>query len=86
LSVCREDKAAVISVSDRGAGIAPQHLPYLFDRFYRVESDRSSRTGGSGLGLAIAAEIAHLHGGDISVQSTPDEGATFIVNLPLAIS
>ena len=72
-----------VTISDDGPGIAPEHLSHLFERFYRVESDRSRRTGGSGLGLAIAQEIAHLHGGAINVQSQLQKGTDFIVSLPL---
>jgi two-component system sensor histidine kinase BaeS len=65
-----------------GPGIAQEHLPHLFERFYRVEADRSSQTGGTGLGLAIAHEIVRLHRGDIDVQSKPGEGVTVTVHLP----
>lgn len=71
-----------ISIRDSGPGIAAEHLPHLFDRFYRVESDRSRRTGGAGLGLAIAQEIAHLHGGHIQAQSQSQQGSVFTVFLP----
>lgn len=76
-----------IAVSDSGPGIAPQHLPHLFERFYRVESDRARQwdengQAGAGLGLALAHEIARLHGGALSVESRVGEGATFIVSLP----
>jgi heavy metal sensor kinase len=76
-----------ISVSDTGAGITAVHLPHLFERFYRVEDDRSRAGGngesGAGLGLAIAYEIARAHGGDLTVQSDAGQGATFTVQLPL---
>ncbi|HMN29936.1 MAG TPA: ATP-binding protein, partial [Caldilineaceae bacterium] len=74
-----EDWLAVI-VSDTGVGIAPEHLPHLFDRFYRVDEARS--TEGIGLGLAIALDIARAHGGDITVESTVGQGTTFCVHLP----
>lgn len=73
-----------IRIHDSGPGIPAAHLPHLFDRFYRVESDRSRRTGGAGLGLAIAQEIAHLHGGHIEAHSQPDQGSVFTVWLPAA--
>jgi signal transduction histidine kinase len=73
-----------IRVSDTGPGIAPQHLPHLFDRFYRVDGGRSRDQGGSGLGLAIAQSIAQAHGGDISVESALGVGSTFTVRLPTA--
>jgi two-component system phosphate regulon sensor histidine kinase PhoR len=74
----------IIRVSDTGAGIAPEHLPRLFDRFYRVDRGRSRAQGGSGLGLAIAQSIAEAHGGEISVESSVGVGSTFTVRLPTA--
>jgi heavy metal sensor kinase len=71
-----------ILIHNTGPGISPEHLPHLFERFYRVEADRSSQTGGSGLGLAIAHEIVLLHGGEIDVQSEPSQGVTVAVHLP----
>lgn len=70
-----------VTVSDTGIGIPAQHLPYIFDRFYRVDSSRSSE--GIGLGLAIASDIVRLHGGTITVQSEVGKGTTFVVTLPL---
>lgn len=69
-----------VAVSDTGVGIAPEHLPHIFDRFYRADAARTSH--GSGLGLAIAHAIARAHGGDISVASQPGQGTTFTVKLP----
>lgn len=79
---------AVVAVSDSGPGIPTEHLPHLFERFYRVEGDRAryleeDGQGGAGLGLAIAAEIVRVHGGRIEVESTMGEGTTFTVRLPL---
>jgi signal transduction histidine kinase len=71
-----------VTVHNTGPGIPQEHLRYLFERFYRVDGDRSSQTGGSGLGLAIAREIARLHGGDLEVQSEPGQGVTVILHLP----
>ena len=70
-----------IIVFDSGEPIPSEHLPHIFERFYRVEESRSRDSGGVGLGLAISQEIIKLHGGIISVQSQP-ENTTFIVNLP----
>lgn len=78
------DNQVQVTISDTGCGIAPEHLPHLFERFYRVESDRSRRSGGAGLGLAIAYEIAQLYGGSIAVESRQNWGTSFIVTLPLA--
>jgi heavy metal sensor kinase len=71
-----------ITITDQGPGIPPEHLPHVFERFYRVESARSRSDGGTGLGLAIAAEIARVHGGRLEVQSQPGCGTSFIVRLP----
>ena len=73
-----------IAVTDSGPGIAPEHVPHLFERFYRVETARSREVGGAGLGLAIAYEITRVHGGQLSVESRLNQGASFIVSLPCA--
>jgi signal transduction histidine kinase len=74
---------AEIEVRDTGIGIAPEALPRIFERFYRVDPARSRETGGAGLGLCIAKTIAEAHGGSIGVESTPGSGSTFTVQLPL---
>jgi signal transduction histidine kinase len=79
----RRQNQAIITVEDSGDGIAATDLPHLFERFYRVNSDRSRQTGGVGLGLAIAQAIAKAHGGQIQVQSQVGQGSTFTVRLPL---
>lgn len=71
-----------VTIRDSGAGIPPQHLPHLFERFYRVEKSRSRALGGTGLGLAIAQEIVHRHHGTISVASQPGLGTTFTICFP----
>ena len=76
--------SVTIRVSDTGYGIPDEDLPNLFDRFYRVNKDRSRATGGSGLGLAISKQIAELHGGSLSVQSEVGVGSTFDIQLPKA--
>lgn len=73
---------AEIEVRDDGIGIAPEHLPHIFDRFYRVDASRSTETGGTGLGLAICKGVAEGHGGTIRVESTVGQGTTFTVFLP----
>jgi two-component system, OmpR family, sensor kinase len=71
-----------LSVSDDGPGIPPEHLPHLWDRFYRVDPARSRAFGGSGLGLAIVQYLARAHGGAVHVTSEVGRGATFLVTLP----
>jgi signal transduction histidine kinase len=73
---------AVLKVRDTGPGIPAEHLPHIFDRFYRVDSGRSRDQGGSGLGLNIARWIAESHGGSLSVESVLGAGSTFVVRLP----
>ena len=78
-----EDASSVtVRISDTGAGIPEEDLPNLFDRFYRVNKDRSRATGGSGLGLAISKQIVDLHGGRLSARSEVGVGSTFDVWLP----
>jgi two-component system phosphate regulon sensor histidine kinase PhoR len=69
-------------VRDQGPGIAPEHLPRLFERFYRVDPGRSRKVGGTGLGLAIVKHIAQSHGGYVTLQSAPGKGSTFLIHLP----
>lgn len=69
-------------VSDTGPGIAPEHLPRLTERFYRVDRSRSRESGGTGLGLAIVKHVAQRHGGLVDVQSTPGQGSRFTITLP----
>jgi PAS domain S-box-containing protein len=73
-----------IRITDTGVGIPEEDLPNLFDRFYRVNKDRSRATGGSGLGLAISKQIVEMHGGNLSVKSEVGVGSTFDVRLPKA--
>jgi signal transduction histidine kinase len=83
VSVKEETGAAELSVADTGIGIAAEHLPHLFERFYRADPARARADGGSGLGLAIAQWIAQAHGGQISVASEFGHGSTFTVRIPL---
>ena len=71
-----------IVVRDWGAGIAPQDLPRIFERFYRADSGRGRKRGGSGLGLAIVQHIAIVHGGTVTVESVPGQGSTFTIRIP----
>lgn len=82
-----DNKFAVITIKDRGIGIKASDIPYIFNRFYRADLSRSKeKVSGYGLGLAIAKKIIERHGGNISVESKPGHGSTFIVKLPLAKS
>ena len=80
ISAASHSDHVTVAVSDTGAGIAAEHLPHLFDRFYRVDAARTAQ--GAGLGLAIAYDIAHAHGGDIAVSSQVGQGTSFTVRLP----
>ncbi len=77
------DEVAVV-VQDHGIGIPPDHIARIFERFYRVDRGRGRRTGGTGLGLSIVKNVAETHGGSVSVSSTPAEGSTFTMRLPIA--
>jgi two-component system phosphate regulon sensor histidine kinase PhoR len=72
------------SVRDTGPGIAPEHLPRLTERFYRVDRSRSRETGGTGLGLAIVKHVVQRHGGELRIESTPGAGSTFSIQFPAA--
>jgi len=79
----RMSRDAVLTVKDNGPGISAEHLPHIFDRFYRVDKARSREAGGTGLGLAIVHQLVMLHGGEIHVESEEGKGSSFIVELPL---
>ncbi|MDZ8240630.1 MAG: two-component system sensor histidine kinase RppB [Nostoc sp. ChiQUE01a] len=83
VSLERSDRYAVIQVQDTGIGISQLEQTRIFDRFYRVNSDRSRNTGGSGLGLAIAQALVQAHHGALNVQSELGQGSTFTTKLPL---
>jgi len=82
LSVTRTNSITMITVEDTGIGISKEQLPYIFNRFYRVDKSRARRQGGLGLGLAIAQSIAQLHRGKITIQSQVGVGSCFRVHLP----
>ena len=84
VSVREDEQGVAVAVRDWGRGIAPSHLPRLFERFYRVDPSRDRQAGGSGLGLAIVKHIAQAHGGYVDVDSKVDEGSTFYLHLPAA--
>ena len=79
---CNQQEVA-IKIRDYGVGIAPEHLPRLFERFYRVDKARSRKLGGTGLGLAIVKHIAQLHNGSISVESELGKGSVFTLRIPI---
>ncbi len=83
VSMEAEDGTLRFSVTDSGVGIAPEDQKHIFDKFYRAADDEVQAVSGTGLGLAIAREIARLHGGDITVESTLGKGSTFAVQLPV---
>ncbi len=82
LAARQDGDQVVIEVTDTGVGIRAEHLPHVFDRFWRAEKSRNRRTGGSGLGLAIVRNLAEAHGGTATVTSTPGVRTTFALRLP----
>ncbi len=82
LTVRPTEELVLLEVADAGPGISAEHLPHLFERFYRVDAGRSSGRGGSGLGLAIVDAIARGHGGAVSVRSAPGVGSAFTIAVP----
>jgi two-component system, OmpR family, phosphate regulon sensor histidine kinase PhoR len=78
----RQNGSDLIHVADTGEGISEQHLPRLFERFYRTDKARSRELGGTGLGLAIVKHLARLHGGEVTVVSEAEKGSIFTIELP----
>ncbi len=83
IAASQTEDCTYVEVQDHGVGIAAEHQPFIYDRFYRVESDAASRVGGSGLGLYIVNALVRAHGGSVDVHSALGEGTTFTVRLPL---
>ena len=79
----RGGEGVFLKVSDNGAGIPPEDLPHIFERFYQVDKSRHRAEGETGLGLAIAKSLVEAHGGAISAESTPGEGATLTIAIPI---
>ena len=74
--------AGRFAVQDTGEGIAPEHIPRLTERFYRVDTGRSRQRGGTGLGLAIVKHVLQSHGGELMIESQPGQGSRFICTFP----
>lgn len=83
VSLSKQNRFAFVNVEDSGIGIAPEQIPFVFDRFWRADKARTRREGGSGLGMSIASAIAQNHGGKITVTSQINVGSCFQVRLPL---
>jgi signal transduction histidine kinase len=77
-------EGVAVAVEDTGHGIEPEHLPHLFERFYRTDWARAKDAGGTGLGLPIVKEIAEAHGGTVSVTSQVEKGSIFTLHLPVS--
>ncbi len=86
IDVSRDRADIIIKVIDQGCGIGREHIPRIFERFYRVDKDRSRQSGGTGLGLAIVKHIAQAHGGSVKADSSPGKGSIFTIRLPAVCS
>ncbi|MBA3037988.1 MAG: GHKL domain-containing protein, partial [Desulfobacterium sp.] len=82
IEAAKNESGITIVFRDHGIGISPEHIPRLFERFYRVDASRSRKLGGTGLGLAIVKHIVNANGGDISVESKPGKGSSFCIHIP----
>ena len=79
-----QGQQVAVAIRDTGEGISPEHLPHVFDRFYRADQSRNRQTGGAGLGLAIVRQLVAAHGGEVRAVSTIGQGSTFTFTLPIA--
>jgi two-component system OmpR family sensor kinase len=86
VGLARNNGTAVLTVADSGPGMGDEQLAHVFERFYRADPSRARASGGAGLGLAIVAAVVDAHGGEVDAESTPGEGTSFRVRLPLATS
>jgi signal transduction histidine kinase len=84
VSAARGHGEVEVRVHDTGAGIPPEHLPHVFERFYRADRSRARATGGAGIGLAIVKELVQAHGGRVGIDSAPGRGTTVTFTLPSA--
>jgi signal transduction histidine kinase len=85
LGVEPANNGVLMRVRDTGAGIPPEQLPRIFEKFYQADNQGAAHTAGTGLGLAIAKQIVDAHGGSISCESTPGVGTTFSITLPVRV-
>jgi signal transduction histidine kinase len=81
IMIKRQGDEILIGVKDHGAGISPEHLPHVFDRFYRVDASRARKTGGNGLGLSIARTLVESFNGKLEIQSEVGEGTLVTLTL-----
>ena len=84
VTAAKNGKSVVFDVADNGPGLSREQLDHVFERFWRADSGESQAVGGTGVGLAITKSLVDLHGGSISVESEPGEGARFRFELPIA--
>jgi len=75
-----------VTVQDTGSGIDPEHIPFIFERFYRPDKSRARKTGGAGLGLAIVKQLVEAHGGEIGIQSEVGQGTTVTFTSPVTVN
>jgi two-component system OmpR family sensor kinase len=83
ITIYKKTDGIELALQDNGTGISEEHLPYLFDRFYRIDSSRARKSGGAGLGLSISRSLVELHGGSLNAESCLGKGSLFRVHLPL---
>jgi signal transduction histidine kinase len=83
LAARNSENGVALEVADTGQGIGPEHLPNIFERFYRADQSRHQASGGSGLGLAIVRSIVEAHSGRVAVESTAGRGTVFTITLPV---
>ena len=85
VTVRKAEDAALVAVADRGHGMPAEHAARVFERFFRADPSRTRASGGSGLGLSIVSAIVEAHGGTVTVETNPGDGATFTVRLPVTL-
>ncbi|MDO9534363.1 MAG: ATP-binding protein, partial [Bacillota bacterium] len=83
IKIQQSSREVMVSIKDTGIGIPAKNIPYIFERFYRVDKARSRRLGGTGLGLAIVKHVVDAHNGRVKVKSTVGVGTTFSIYLPI---